>query len=163
MLHMAAAIIFPLLSAEPVDVAELPKYASCIEWAASATPKDGTVLIATQENGYLFCVFLTGDGKLAFCEHELSPRAGNRGSSLDISDENGERVTKFGEMTPISRQWRIRRPFATAVVIENLGSIYPLVENPPRRIRIRFDDHRFGGKDSPPEFDHVVDIRPNEK
>lgn len=164
MSSFTAAVICPLLLAQPVAVAEVPKYSSCLEWAAAVAPKNGTVLIASQENGYLFCVFLTDDGRLAFCPHEFPRREGNDGTSIDLTNENGESVRPFGSpITPIVREWLIRSPNATVVTREIQGSIYSLVENPPRRVRIRFEERGPRGTKPIVAFDHVVDLRPNEK
>jgi hypothetical protein len=161
-------VLFPPLlatalpdEAEPIDVAEFPRFNELLDWV-NFVRRDGFVLLrATKQNDYFVAVFRDRDGRLAFCTDAKKPLGGRSSvSTISFADENGKNIDDVISkgLTPLVRSFKRKSPNGEVVTIAIAdGKIIPLKQGDYKRVRITFSI----GTETPDRiiFDEFVEIR----
>jgi hypothetical protein len=146
----------------PLALDRRPEFSSLLEWLDFLQPGNARLLKAADQAGYYIAVFKDGDGDLVFCHHE------KRGTDtadfvVSVTDDSGRNLTDQDSQ----RTRHLHRLFAIpadtgngiVIVLWNDGSIFPLVEEPPERLRVVFEVSPTSDGDRVTAFDEMVDWR----
>jgi hypothetical protein len=123
----------------PVEVASTPKYTELLDWVADVR-RDGFALIkVSRQNGFFIAVFKTREGDVAFCKRPIDTDP--KSSSFDIVGPDGNSAIDLKRKTSVRalrRTFIVRAGTAKATIAVVDGSVYSLVADHSKKMRIRF-------------------------
>lgn len=123
----------------------------------------GDLKIATAENGFMFGLLKSADGRLIVCSKRLSGNAKNAEvTSSEVLDQQGNSLLIGDDesMTTITAERTVMREGARLVVVDIIGTSYRLTGGKHHRVRVQIKKGDLRGSAPKTVFDHELEWEP---